>query len=215
MKIGDIQKSIEESLANLPAVVLPSELDGLRHLPLEQHNPQVHIRYLSSQRKVREDAASAYFDPDRCELIVRFIPLEAVSDESDVVPDQTHQAGAADEANWERLLDQLIDELKRVEQEMPFVGLKWFRDQFLLGCGKYWARDPRKNGALLRRATDQRLVLTSQVPNPEQPMHPVTAIRVNRAHPRLQIGVPAGRSEFRPLPIGGGPVSDTVINDRR
>ena len=48
MKIREIQQEIEESLANLPAVILPSELTGLRHFPLGDYNPQVSIRYLKN-----------------------------------------------------------------------------------------------------------------------------------------------------------------------
>jgi hypothetical protein len=112
-------------------------------------------------------------------------------------------------------LDQLIDQLRGVESGMPFVALKWFRDQFLPSCGLEWAADPRKNGALLRRATEERLVLTSQVPNTEQPLHPVTAIRTNGGHPRFQSGFPGRPAGFTPVRVQGGPVSATVIGDRR
>ena len=98
---------------------------------------------------------------------------------------------------------------------MPFVGLKWFRDQYLPGCSLDWTRDPRNNGALLRRATEERLLLTSQVPNPDHPLYPVTAMRVNRGHPRLQSGVPGRPGGFMPVTVQGGPVSATVIDDRR
>ena len=131
MKIKDVQESIEESLANLPSAVLAAELDGLRHLPLEGHDAQVQIRYSSNQRKVRDDADSTYFDPDTCELIIRFTRLETGPEESHPVSGQSSQPGPADGVDEEGLLDQLIDELRRVEEERPFVGLKWFRDQFL------------------------------------------------------------------------------------
>ena len=54
MKIQNIQHDIEESLASLTTSTLPSALEGLRHLPLGDRNPQVSIRYLESGRKVRE-----------------------------------------------------------------------------------------------------------------------------------------------------------------
>jgi hypothetical protein len=226
MKIREIQQEIEESLANLPAVILPSELTGLRHFPLGDYNPQVSIRYLkniNNGRKVREDASAAYFDPHNCELVIRFVPLEPVSQEEGLGEQEElqeksaaiHQELTRGDFGRERPLSQLVAELKKAEEDMPFVGLKWFRDQFLPRCGLDWALDPRKRGVLLRRATEERLVLTYQVPNPDNALYPVTAIRVNRAHPRLQNSVPTRVAGFKPVAIQGKPISDTVIEDRR
>ena len=38
---------------------------------------------------------------------------------------------------------------------------------------------------------------------------------VNRKQPRLRVGKPGRASEFTPVPIRGGLISDTVIGDRR
>ena len=215
MKIADLQRDIEESLASLHSVNLPSELRGLTHLPVGDHNPEVTIRYVNSDRKVREDASASYFDPDACAVMIRFVRLEdqlnetAGSDAGDSLPE-----GPASEFDFETATDQLIDELQAAERMRPFVGLKWFRDSFLPERGRAWARDPRVSGAVLRRATEQRLVLTSQVPNPNQPLHPVMAIRVNRKHPRFRPEAPRRATGFRPVRIKGGPISDTVLDDR-
>lgn len=216
MKIGHIQKEIEESLANVPATTLPLALEGLRHFPVGDHNPQVSIRNLNGGRKVREDAAASYFDPDHCEVVIRFIP----------VPKPNHGDSQADVANsdsgipsgsfeFEKPLKQLLDELRRVEGTRSFVGLKWFRDQVLPACEHEWTHDPGMLHSLLRYATDQRIILTSQVPNPNQPHHPVTAIRINRRHPLFQSEVPRQANRFTPIRIRGGSISDTVIEDRR
>ena len=117
--------------------------------------------------------------------------------------------------DFEAALSQLLDELKKVECTLPFVGLKWFRDNVLPECGHGWARDPSTRHSLLRHATDQRLILTSQVPNPKQPYHPVTAIRVNRRHPRFQSEAPGRGGGFTPIRIRGGSISATVLGDRR
>ena len=76
MKIADLQRDIEESLASLPALTLPSELQGLRHLPVDDRNPQVSIHNVDSQRKIREDASAGYFDPDKCVVMIKFVRLE-------------------------------------------------------------------------------------------------------------------------------------------
>ena len=216
MKIRDLQRDVEESLASLPTMTLPNELSGLRHLPVNDRNPQVSIRNVQSNRKVREDASATYFDPDNCELVINFVPIEEPEDgtlmrESSVA----YLEGSSHDVDLEESTGQLINELTDAERTRPFVGLKWFRDQFLPRCGRGWAVDPRTSGAMLRHATEQRLILTSQVPNPNQPLYPVTAIRVNRRHPRFQPSAPARTTRFRPVPIRGGPIAETVINDRR
>ena len=216
MKIQNIQHDIEESLASLTTSTLPSALEGLRHLPLGDRNPQVSIRYLESGRKVREDAAGSYFDPDYCEVVIRFVPFVTSDDEDDGLESNTSSLHEhSDALDFVTATDQLLDELRKVEGMRPFVGLKWFRDQCLPTCGHGWARDPRTSGALLRHATDQRLILTSQVPNPHQPMRPVTAIRVNRRHPRFQPEGARRSAGFKPVRIRGGAISDTVLGDRR
>lgn len=216
MKIAHIQREIEEGLANLTTATLPPTLEGLRHLPVGDHNPQVSIRNLNGGRKVRDDAAASYFDPDRCEVVIRFIPVGK--------PEHGDSRTEADVPDFEQPsspfeldepLKQLLDELGRVEGTRPFVGLKWFRDQVLPASGHEWTRNPGTLHSLLRYATDQRMILTSQVPNPNQPHHPVTAIRTNRRHPLFQPEAQKQANRFTPIRIRGGSISDTVIEDRR
>ena len=213
--IREVQEDIEESLASLHGLELPPELQGLRHLPTGDHDPQVSIRRADSKRKVREDAAASYFDPDTCEVVISFVPFEAPVGEDEASHSAEIASGIpSSEFDFAEATDQLIDQITQAEEMRPFVGLKWFRDQFLPQSGYEWARDPRLRSSLLRYATNQRLVLTSHVPNPNQPLHPVTAIRVNRRHSRFQSEAPR-RTGFRPIPIRGGPISDTVLSDRR
>ncbi len=216
MTIRHIQQGIEEGLASLPTAALPPALEGLRQLPVSDRNPQVSIRYLDNGRKVREDAAASYFDPDRCEVVIRFVPLESAHEEGESresgVPSS---AGPASSFDSEAALDQLVAELKKVEGTRDFVGLKWFRDHALPQCGHGWSSDPAGRASVLRRATERRLVLTSHVPNPIQPHHPVTAIRINRKHPRFQPDAPNGGTGFTPVRIRGGSISETVLGDRR
>ncbi len=216
MKIIQIQRDIEESLANLTVANLPPALEGLRHLPVGDHHPQVTIRNVDGGRKVREDAAGSYFDPDRCEVVIRFVPIETPGHGDDrtgeTVP-VTHDPAVP--FDFAKPLRQILDELRKVEGTRPFVGLKWFRDQVLPACRHQWARDPGTLRSLLRYATDQRLILTSQVPNPNQPHHPVTAIRINRRHPLCQPESPTPESRFTPIRIKGGSIAETVLGERR
>ena len=213
VKIMDIQRDIEESLASVTTSTLPSALAGLRHLPLSDRNPQVSIRYLDKGRKVREDADGSYFDPDSCEVVIQFVAFDAADEGTGA--NISRFSGHTDELDYAAAMDQLLQELRRVEGTRPFVGLKWFRDRLLPTCGHDWARDVRTSGALLRQASAQHLILTSQVPNPNQPAHPVTAIRINRRHPRFQPKEPDRRTRFKPIRIRGGAISDTVLGGRR
>lgn len=216
MKIMHIQRDIEESLANLTVANLPPALEGLRHLPVGDHHPQVIIRNVDGGRKVREDAAGSYFDPDRCEVVIRFVPVETADHRDDRAGEAIADADdTAVSFDFEKRLGQLLDELRTVEGTRPFVGLKWFRDQVLPACRHQWARDPGTLRSLLRYATDQRLILTSQVPNPNQPHHPVTAIRINRRHPLYQSESPRQESRFTPIRIRGGSIAETVLGERR
>ena len=221
MKIKDIQSSIEEGLANLPGASLPHELAGLRFFPCDERDPQVSLRYRDGGRKVRQDTDSSYFNPDTCEIVIRFVPIETAAQAAQYdMPDEqlpSQPAESPGDFDWEPAADDLVDQLKSAEQQRHFVGLKWFRDQFLPHCGLQWAGDIRKSGAVLRRATEDRLVLTSQVPNPDNPLYPVTAIRVNRGHPRLQVPPvsPEFAAGFEPITIRGGSLSATVIEARR
>ncbi|MDE0197059.1 MAG: hypothetical protein OXK78_02630 [Caldilineaceae bacterium] len=212
MNILNIERDIEESLANLATTALPAVLEGLRHLPVSDRNPQVSIRYQHNSRKVRADADASYFDPESCEVVIRFeTPMNDGRHENSALdPD-----ALADAFDFEAAVGQLLIELEKAESTRPFVGLKWFRDHILSECDHDWSHDSRTRHLLLRHATDQHLVLTSQVPNPNEPHHPVTAIRVNRRHPRFQTGDPGRANDFTPVRIKGGLISDTVLGGRR
>ena len=231
MQIQDVTLDIEQSLANLKSLkasALPSALQGLRQLPLGGYEPRVSIRYWNGKqqyRKIRRDADASYFDPQYCDVVIEFVP----SDDPDEGDDGrgAHEARTAEEEagdggsggagafDGETAMDQLLDALAEIERAREFVSLKWFRDRHLPACGHDWAGDARTVGALLRQATGQRLILTSQVPNPNNPLHPVTAIRVNRRHPRFETNTPPRHARFERVRMRGGAIADTVLGDRR
>ena len=222
MQIKDLTFDIEQSLANLNASPLPPALQGLRHLPLGDYEPRVSIRPRGGGRRIRRDADVSYFDPDYYEMVIEFVASDDLDDGIERRGEHMANAGrndasndAADPLDCESAMDQLLDALAKIERAREFVGLKWFRDKYLPMGDLDWARDSRVVGALLRRATEQRLILTSQVPNPNNPLHPVTAIRVNRRHPRFQTESTGRGAAFTPIPIRGGSIADTVLGDRR
>ncbi len=109
---------------------------------------------------------------------------------------------------------QFVDELEKAEARLPFVDLAVFRDQILPQSGFSWASDSVKVRSLLKDAAAQGLILTSKMHNPEDPLQPTTSIRLNRSNTRFRSNGHTGRSRFKPIRIRGGPISDTVIEDR-
>lgn len=212
MKIKNIEHELAESLANLPTLDLPPALRGLRHLPLVDRHPQVSIRRADG-RKVRGDADSSYFGSE-CTVQIEFVEAaSAVNPGGDGPAVKLDELPAdPDSAQAQRTL---IEELRRTEARLPFVGLKWFRDKVLPESSHEFAGDPARIRRLLNSAIEQSLILTNQVPNPNEPSRPVTAIRVNRTHPQLQPPAPERRERFHPIPIRGGSIAETVLADRR
>ena len=211
MNILNVERDLEQSLANLATTGLPAALEGLRHLPVSDRSPQVSIRYQHNSRKVRADADASYFDPESCEVVIRF---ESPMDDDRHESNMRGFDGRADVFDSDAAIGQVLIELEKVESTRPFVGLRWFRDHVLPECGYDWSHDSRTRHLLLRHATDQRVILTSQIPNPDQPQSPVTAIRTNRRHARFQTADPGGANDFVPVRIRGGLISDTVLRDR-
>ena len=163
MEIADLQREIEESLASLSALPLPSELQGLRNLPVDDCNPQVSIHNASTWRKIREDASAGYFDPDTCVVMIKLVPLDAARHEAVQGESGSGRVeGSADTVDVEAAMDQLIAALETAEGVRPFVGLTWFRDHLLPESGHSWARDPE----------DERLPAApcdGAAPDPDQP----------------------------------------------
>ncbi len=113
----------------------------------------------------------------------------------------------------------LVHSLGRAESKpgYQFIALKWFRDVALPGDGFEWAQSDSARQSVLREAIERRLILTSKVPNPKAPQFPVTAIRLNRLLPEIQLilGEQISESDFRPVEIRGEKLSTTVLRERR
>ena len=217
--IRDLQQQIEESLSNLPEIAIPEELEGLRNLPVSGFRPRVSIYYTAAggkRRKVREDANAGYFDPEACELVIGFEPLpdpEPGDAGLEVMPGTSNES--SDEFDIESAMDQLLHALRVAESMRRFIGLKWFRDQFLPNKPDFeWARDRDTIGMLLGRGIDDGLILTYKVPNPNSPFHPTTAIRLNRRSYKFTNESREGMSRFRPIRVPGVSLSEAVLRDR-
>jgi len=183
----------------------------------EGYQCDVHLH--RGNRKKRRDAAfQGNWDPDTDSIRIAFSPME------ETIETATGRiAGACETANQASAEDRLSDLLRALDRAetrpgYEFVSLKWFRDAALVHEGFQWAGDEVARQDVLREAIDRRWILTSKVANPRPPHFPVTAIRLNRQMPEVNVvlGNRAGSlPAFRPIPIRGEPLSATVLRDRR
>ncbi|MEM7244374.1 MAG: hypothetical protein AAF533_03470 [Acidobacteriota bacterium] len=79
-------------------------------------------------------------------------------------------------------LVQVLDLAER-NPRMSFVALKFLREKLLPGSGAEWAQVPEACQAAISQCIREGLVQTEKVPNPRNPMFPVTSAKLNRAHP--------------------------------
>ena len=119
-----------------------------------------------------------------------------------------------DKSGTDQKINQLVEQLKAAERDLPFVGLDWFRNEFLPQCGHPWAKDPKKIDSLLWQAFERFLVLTWHVPDPAERLRSITTIMVNRKLREVSSDTEKRGMKFTPIRIKGGPISDTVIEDR-
>jgi hypothetical protein len=68
-----------------------------------------------------------------------------------------------------------------------FIGFKWFRDTFLPEQGLAWAAEVAKRQSALTLAIQDGLILVDKRINPREPQFGTTAIRLNRADPRVGV----------------------------
>lgn len=114
----------------------------------------------------------------------------------------------------EKPMDQLLRELDKTELKSHHVPLDEFRDHILPKSGFGWAKDPAKVESLLKDAIDRDLILTYRMLLSHNIMEPTTTVRLNRSGKRVRSNGNTRGSRFKPIRIRGGPISDTVIEDR-
>ena len=111
-------------------------------------------------------------------------------------------------------LQELVERLRWLEERRRFVGWNWFRDQYLPQCGLEWAKDAGKNETLLQRGIKERLLTTWRIFDPDRPGEPLSTIMVNRTYSGLPLDYSRCDEPFQLIEIRGGPISQTVIEDR-
>ena len=110
----------------------------------------------------------------------------------------------------------LVDYLERNAQ-LPFVGLKYVRDQRLSDSSFVCSSSAEARSAFLREVIADGIVETYRVENPKAPEHPVAAVRLAPHHPRVRAVLEARVEETprRLVRVTGEPISQDIVRDRR
>jgi hypothetical protein len=205
--IQDCEDAVENGLAVLEKISL-SSVEVTKALPFlapKGFRPVVEF-HGAGGRKIRRTTSADKWDPETCEILITFEPAEAgVTDAVvSVQPAKTMKADGD--------MEEVCRALAEAEIGRSFVALKWFRDELLPAKGYAWATALEDRHAVLTRAITGGWILTGKVTNPRAPQHPTTTVRVNR---QRQSHFPGGEARrFRPVPIHGEPLSQTILRDR-
>jgi hypothetical protein len=208
-------------------------------------NPEGHRLTVSlfdeSGRKKRCSASPDNWSPESGEIRIRFEPADAEPEQATISGDEATSpsiasgglavspsseaeslaVGAAKqlENNTQRLTE-LLKALDRAESTpgWSFVPLRKFRDEILSSESVPLLPTDAERHAFLDLAIKNRFVLVGKVPNPKAPQFPVTTVRLNRLMPDVKrmLGDEDDQdNDFHPVEIGGEPMSDTIIRERR
>jgi hypothetical protein len=215
--IGELTAEMEAALSRLREAPLPSGLEPLRRLaPPKGLAPRILLK--KDGRKINRTADASYWNPQTCEAVVSF---ELEEDDDVGASGEVSTSADSESLGIETELRDLILALDAAERDVRFVGfvgLKAFRDQFLVSRGLRWASDPEARHYALAKAINDGLILRTSVPNPNRPEFPTTAVKVNREHPVVKDVLHESHSEravFSPVKIRGKSLSSTVIEERR
>lgn len=215
--IGELTAEIEAAFSRLRKAQLPTGLEALRYLaPPNGLAARIELQR-SNGHRIKRTADAGNWDPKDCKAEVFF---ELEGDESGEA-DEGEPATEPELVQVENQMRDLILALDAAERDLrfvEFVGLKAFRDQFLVGRGLPWAADRDTRHYALAKAISAGLVLKASVPNPNRPDFPTTAVRLNREHPvasDVLREADADRVPFKPVKIRGKSLSSTIIEERR
>lgn len=198
--------------------------EALKELDVLPNGYSCRVRIRGESRKKKQSASfEKSWSPDKDSIQITFeANLEQLEASSPPIASAPAAAPVNPAPKSDSATDPVSDLIKGLDraESRPgynFVSLKWFRDAALPSAGFAWASADSIR-AVLGEAIDQRLILTSKVPNPRSPQFPVTAIRLNRLMPKVQaiLGTrDEGLRDFQPVPIRGEDLSATVLRERR
>jgi hypothetical protein len=205
-RIQDCEDAVENGLAVLEKMSLSNAevIRALQFLAPKGFRPVVEFR--ESGRKKRRTASADNWTPETGEILITFDPAGA---DDSVVSDQPARIVSP---GSDGDLEEVCRALAEAEIGRSFVALKWFRDELLPAKGYSWTRTTEDRHAILTKAITGGWIVTGKVTNPRAPQYPTTTVRVNRQRESHFQGAVVRR--FRPVPVSGEPLSQTILRDR-
>lgn len=104
-----------------------------------------------------------------------------------------------------------IRDLDRRERERGDTWAGFVVKELLPGLGFSGVEAKR----ILRQLEAHGVVMTSTKPNPRNPDRPTTYVRLNRDHARVCAALASSEAPARRIQVAGGPVADTIVEERR
>src|SRR5262249_25107922 len=131
--IGELQAEIEAALSRLKLVQLPAGLEALRYLaPPKGLAANISLRRTEGNRQIKRTADVNCWDPQSCEAILSY----ELENETSIGADENDlRIGTAENLPADKQICDLIIALDAAERDNKFkgfVGIKAFRDQFLV-----------------------------------------------------------------------------------
>ena len=213
--VGEVQAEFEAVLSRIGDIQLPLGMEPLKtFVPPRGMTAHVSLRNRESGRKIKRTADASRWNPATCEVVIAY-ELDEDSEESGGSASDSTRVVNAEPAV---VLIKALDAAERDPRFREFVGIKSFRDKYLVEQGYVWALDANKRHTILSGAIDRGLVLRNSVPNPKDPSFPTTSIRLNREHPEVKeilVASAAERATFKPILMAGTALSSTVLAERR
>ncbi len=209
MTIDAIGREIEAYLQSLIRAQDPGVPSALR----PQHSRvMVTVKDRRTGRKKRKDASAESLNPIETSFVIEFDPENG---ESLLEPGRQERSRPRNTVADTRMMD-VINAVCATEREgRAFISLIWFRENRLTGYA--WAAEPAARQQTIAEAIKAGVLEVRKIPNPKNPQYPVSTIALNRMHPLVQEALRAGaaQSMFEPAVIAGGPLSPTILEDRR
>jgi hypothetical protein len=223
--IDDLQQQIGRALDALEGLrahgQLPPELDALRYLaPRSGSSARVVFHYDDGNgqlgRDMHDHVAQHYWRPEAgyiAKIWYADTPTSVHPPRADVV----REVPASPRVVVPSHVRELVRELDKAERGKPYVVLRWFLDTWLVSSRLHWSGEPAIRQRTLNEAIDAGLVLTGKASNPKNPDWPSTTVRLDRSRPEVAelLARADELPEFKPVPVRGEPVSETIIRERR
>lgn len=111
-------------------------------------------------------------------------------------------------------LERCIADVARLESNRADTWMGYLLKERLPSLG-FTAEESKE---IIRRMETEGILTIQQRPNPKNPSHPATFVRLNRSHPKVIAALAhtsTGRQRFPLGRIEGEPLSETIIRERR